>query len=572
MSNKELFIKSSTEDLYHNADISSDAVTFVSESENECIFARDTKYQAVPSGGTKDQYLVKVDDKVKWANDYHDESSTACDVLLYDRELDKLWVSKHPFDVDPERYVPVGIEIIPERHGVLKTGDGKRNVSGFISIVPMDCDTPVTGGNTEKTMYWGYYSTLSSSNIDISGYSDGLGRYDSTQDGLTNYNGNPIATNTTSNNAGSLNTSTTTFCYLPTQVDIKGKAVYKSNTRPVPSPYIGVNLAGVEDFKLGGHNPAYSTKSLDNGSNLNALADFAGIVNTKIITDSATAEDWKYVNSIGQTSENLQVSWSIQQGSYITENSEINAFDNKKFTIVNRNGTQTVRCTFKGKAGDAIVFTCSHSKATSYYIIIGELDTVVTNSNKKYSTSDGLIHNYMFEIPDDNEHYIELGVYRSGSTNTTSYVGEIFINKLPVFVDNGAFESITNSSSIKGIYPAACCCAKYRTEGTKAFIDCTNEELYEGTGFWYLPAIGELGYLPSVRADLNDLINQIKSFYGIGSPLYTGSSSVDFHSSTEGGGRYNWVVDCTDGGIAGDTKNTQKRVRAFLRGKYDRLN
>lgn len=43
-------------------------------------------------------------------------------------------------------------------------------------------------------------------------------------------------------------------------------------------------------------------------------------------------------------------------------------------------------------------------------------------------------------------------------------------------------DAIINSGET-GYYPAACCCARFKTTGTKAFVDCTNEELREGTGF-----------------------------------------------------------------------------------------
>lgn len=74
-------------------------------------------------------------------------------------------------------------------------------------------------------------------------------------------------------------------------------------------------------------------------------------------------------------------------------------------------------------------------------------------------------------------------------------------------------KSIEDSSS-KGHYPAACCCARYKTVGTKAFVDCSIEELRHGTGFWYLPAMGELAYILPMFEDINNTLSKLKNRYG----------------------------------------------------------
>lgn len=56
---------------------------------------------------------------------------------------------------------------------MLKDGNGTVNQCGVMSIVPMNYNTPEKGGTSEQNIYWGYNS------LDISGKSDGLGRYDS---------------------------------------------------------------------------------------------------------------------------------------------------------------------------------------------------------------------------------------------------------------------------------------------------------------------------------------------------------------------------------------------------------
>lgn len=54
----------------------------------------------------------------------------------------------------------------------------------------------------------------------------------------------------------------------------------------------------------------------------------------------------------------------------------------------------------------------------------------------------------------------------------------------------------------KGSYPAACCCWRFHTEGTKQ-------------GDWYLPSIGELGYIMPKFKKLNNSLQRMSSFYGI---------------------------------------------------------
>lgn len=83
---------------------------------------------------------------------------------------------------------------------MLKDGSGTKNQCGVMSIVPMNYSTPEIGGTNEQGMYWGGYNT------DITGKSDGLGRYDSITDGLLNYQ-NVAAGNYGSNNATELSSS-----------------------------------------------------------------------------------------------------------------------------------------------------------------------------------------------------------------------------------------------------------------------------------------------------------------------------------------------------------------------------
>lgn len=70
-------------------------------------------------------------------------------------------------------------------------------------------------------------------------------------------------------------------------------------------------------------------------------------------------------------------------------------------------------------------------------------------------------------------------------------------------------------------YPTVFSCARYKTEGTKAFKDCTTEELFEGSGFWYMPSAAEFGYVCPHIYKINQTINALKTNYGIGKTIST---------------------------------------------------
>lgn len=78
--------------------------------------------------------------------------------------------------------------------------------------------------------------------------------------------------------------------------------------------------------------------------------------------------------------------------------------------------------------------------------------------------------------------------------------------------------SITNTAD-SGYYPAACCCWRYHTEGTSQ-------------GDWYLPAMGELGYIMPPFNKINEAIGNILTIYGssVGVKL---STRFYYWSSTE---------------------------------------
>lgn len=104
-------------------------------------------------------------------------------------------------------------------------------------------------------------------------------------------------------------------------------------------------------------------------------------------------------------------------------------------------------------------------------------------------------------------------------------------------------------------YPAAEACRKFSTVGTSV-------------GDWYLPAVGELAYLPSIRYQVNDTISALNAKYGnVGVMLDLDSEDdTQYWSSTQGGGYYYaWCVYMKDGIVVNDNKNIDYHVRAFMR-------
>ena len=183
--------------------------------------------------------------------------TTAGDILLWDKTGSrKLFVSKDALSSYPsDSYTPIGIVVIPASHDVY--GDGS---CGVMSLKPMNCDTPTTGGTSEQYMYWGVYGT----NIS----------------GLPDLDQVPIG-----NTSNGIPTGRTSSAYLPsdkfsgTQCAHDTDAYYNSSSY-IPSPYL----------TDGSRNPGYYQTSSPSSSR-NALADFDGIGNTeKIITQRGTKD------------------------------------------------------------------------------------------------------------------------------------------------------------------------------------------------------------------------------------------------------------------------------------------
>ena len=200
--------------------------------------------------------------------------SAPCDLCFYDKTEDKVIIvngeqwnsSTYP----SSRYTPIGVVVVPGSHDVY--GDGS---CGVMSLKPMNCNTPATGGTSEQSMYWGVYGT------DIST--------------LPNLNQAPIVgSGSNVGNADSTVTGQDSYPYLPSdkfsavQCPHDTDAYYYSSSSSydqAPSPYL----------TDGSRNPAYYQTTSPSSSN-NCLADFDGRGNTdKIITQRGNKEytSWK---------------------------------------------------------------------------------------------------------------------------------------------------------------------------------------------------------------------------------------------------------------------------------------
>jgi hypothetical protein len=119
--------------------------------------------------------------------------------------------------------------------------------------------------------------------------------------------------------------------------------------------------------------------------------------------------------------------------------------------------------------------------------------------------------------------------------------------------------TITNDSNA-GNYPAACCCRRFSTIGTNP-------------GDWYLPAVGELAYLPVRLKEINLSLIALEKYVsairvgGINSQWPSGTYGYWCWSSSEFSSTDARYVSTNSGYVDDLDKsytNTNNRVRAFI--------
>ena len=169
--------------------------------------------------------------------------------------------------------------------------------------------------------------------------------------------------------------------------------------------------------------------------------------------------------------------------------------------------------------------------------------------NESYGLKDGVVLSSAYNVLSDFKGIVNTKILTDLSTSQSGWK---------------TASTITNSP-YEGYYPAACCCARFKTTGTKAFVNCTTTELKQGSGFWYLPSAGELGYISPRFADIADVIERIIRYYNIGNYLL---SERAYWTSSENSYDICYILDI---GAKGYMRRYNKDiyqlnlVRAFMR-------
>ena len=151
-------------------------------------------------------------------------------------------------------YTPIGVVVIPAEHDVYGTGE-----CGVMSLAEMNYTTPDIGSTEYQKIYWGGYGTNTS---------------------LPDYNVVNL-----------VNGTTYSWGRLPSDrftgtTSLDGVSKYYDTSYNIPSPF---NADG-------SRNEAYYTTAY---STANALSDFDGVGNTKILTDLTTKQsNWKTASTI----------------------------------------------------------------------------------------------------------------------------------------------------------------------------------------------------------------------------------------------------------------------------------
>ena len=109
--------------------------------------------------------------------------------------------------------------------------------------------------------------------------------------------------------------------------------------------------------------------------------------------------------------------------------------------------------------------------------------------------------------------------------------------------------TISNEGEIQYIHPAAQCCWRFHTDGTKQ-------------GDWYLPSAGELGYFLARYDSIELAINTLNTQYNQTLGIETYSS--DYWSSTQYDSSNVVLMAFSNGYVSIYSKRFGTHVRAFL--------
>lgn len=177
---------------------------------------------------------------------------------------------------------------------------------------------------------------------------------------------------------------------------------------------------------------------------------------------------------------------------------------------------------------------CVHDTNTFYY------DTSVTPAPSPYLT-DG----------SRNPGYYQTTSPSSSSNALADFDGIGNTNKIIAQRGDKDYTSWRPDPNTEADYPAASCCNMFYTRGT---IQTD----------WYLPAMGELGYIILRFNKINETITNLQEVYGtrIGVTLHT---SYNYWSSSEFSADSACTISSFEGYVNGHNKNYYSKVLAFLR-------
>lgn len=209
--------------------------------------------------------LYKVYKEVKISKDK--SKAVAGDIVMWDGEEKYVLIDTEDETLQYVKdlgHTPIGVVVIPTSHDVYGTGE-----CAIISLKAMSYSTPDKGGNS--LINWGN-------------------------------NGYEIAALKNFNTVNTVDTSgiligTSDYSYIPStkftsNISVDGVAGYYSTSYMGPSPYL------VD----GSRNPVYSSTEK---SEFNALSDFDGVGNSRILWDKATKQtDWKTSKTITNNTTN----------------------------------------------------------------------------------------------------------------------------------------------------------------------------------------------------------------------------------------------------------------------------
>lgn len=206
------------------------------------------------------------------------KEETPMEVLMYDRTRQVKFKTKHPTAYDKDRYVPIGIVVIPTEHDVY--GDG---TCGVLSLLWLSYTKPDTGIYNHEILALGQ----SGSDIGLKYYND-IAHCGSINNepwlGVVGIKAIDYATNSGSSVVIPYKHSEQQkWKQCPTDLETYYGKITNSNGVFCPSPYL-------ED---GTKNHVYGQIDFQSNST-NILADFDGKGATKRFLDAATAQpDWK---------------------------------------------------------------------------------------------------------------------------------------------------------------------------------------------------------------------------------------------------------------------------------------